>query len=83
MQLSEVKKSVINVLTLVLAIGTPALNYAGILHLPGNVVLAVSTVLAIAGSVLHYLVPNTTTDPVVAQTQSVRLKGFEASRGTA
>lgn len=83
MQLSEVKKSVINVLTLVLAIGTPALNYAGILHLPDDVVVVISTVLGIAGALLHYLVPNTTTDPVVAQTQSVRLKGFDASRGTA
>ena len=70
---SEVKKAVINVLTLILVIGTPTLDYIGVLHLPDNVVLALSTVIGIAGAVLHYLVPNTTTNPAVASTQSVKL----------
>lgn len=73
MDLSAVKKSVINVLTLVIAIGTPALDYLGVLHLPGNVALVISTVVGLAGAILHYLVPNTTTDPHIAKTQSVRL----------
>lgn len=71
--LSSAKKSIIQIATLVIAIGTPALNWAGVIHLPPNVLLAISTVVAIAGSVLHYLVPNTTTNPVLAARSSVKL----------
>ena len=73
MQLSEIKKAVISILTLVIAIGTPALDYIGVLHLPANVALIISTIVGVAGSVLHYLVPNTTTDPTVAASSSVKL----------
>jgi hypothetical protein len=73
MNLSEIKKTVISVLTLVVSVGTPLLNYLGIFNLPANVVYTISTVVAIAGSILHYLVPNTTTDPEVAQRSSVKL----------
>jgi hypothetical protein len=72
-KLSEVKKAVINVLTLIVAIGGPTLDYLGVIHVPGNTVLIFSTVVAVAGSVLHYLVPNTTTSAAVAQANSVKL----------
>jgi hypothetical protein len=72
-KLTAVKKTLINVLTLVGVIGAPTLQYANVIHLPGNDVLILSTVIGIAGSVLHYLAPNTTTDPNVAATQSVKL----------
>lgn len=73
--LSEVYKAIIQVLTLIVALGAPTLAYAGAIHVPGNVVLIFSAVVGVAGSVLHYLVPNTTTDPVVAQASSVKLVG--------
>lgn len=81
MQLSEIKKTVINVLTLIVTVGPWIADAAGLVHLSTDSLTLLSTVLGLAGSVLHWLVPNTTTDPIVAQTQSVRLKGFEASRG--
>jgi hypothetical protein len=72
MELSAVKKSVINVLTLVVAIGVPALAYSANI-LPENIALIVSTLVGVAGAVLHYLAPNTTTNPAIADTQSVKL----------
>lgn len=74
-QLSEVKKAVIQVLTWIGVIGAPTLEYAGAIHIPGNVVLIISAIIGIAGTALHYLVPNTTTNPAVAATQSVKLVG--------
>lgn len=73
MQLSEITKTVVNVATLVVSVGTLVLHYtAG--FLPANVAVLVSSVVAVAGAVVHYLAPNQTTNPVVAQTQSVRIK---------
>lgn len=74
MNLSEIKKTVINVLTVVATAGPWVLDA---LHLfPGGTAAAtvVSSVLGIIGTVLHYLAPNTTTNPKVAETQSVRMK---------
>jgi hypothetical protein len=69
---TSVSKAIINVLTLIVAIGTPLLSYTtGVL--PEKYALVISAVVGISGSVLHYITPNTTTNPVVAQTQSVRL----------
>lgn len=83
MQLSEIKKSLINVLTIVVTAGPWILKAMNVF--PGSegtqIATLLSSVLGIAAVALHYLVPNTTTDPIVAQTQSVRLQGFEASRG--
>lgn len=73
MNLSAIRKAVINVLTVVLTIGGPTLDYLGVIHVPGNVILVISGLIGLAGSVLHYLVPNTTLDPNVAATQSVKL----------
>lgn len=72
MNLSSIKKSVISVLTIVVTVGPWIAQAVGIINVPAAAVI--SSVLGLAGSVLHFLVPNTTTDPVVAQTQSVRLK---------
>lgn len=73
MQLSEITKTIINVCTLVVSVGTLVVSYTtGIL--PPTVAFWVSGVIAVAGAVLHYLAPNTTTDPHVAATQSVKLK---------
>jgi len=71
MNLSRVKKSVISVLTIIVTVGPWIANAVGVINLPAAAVI--SGVLALAGSVLHYLAPNTTTDPNVAQTQSVKL----------
>jgi hypothetical protein len=73
MELSQIKKTIINVATLVVAVGTPVLAYTTNL-LPENVALVISAVVAGCGALVHYFAPNETSDPVVAETQSVRLK---------
>lgn len=73
MQLSEITKTVVNVATLVVSVGTLVLHYTNN-FLPQNVATTVSVVVAVAGAIVHYLAPNTTTDPEVAKTQSVVLK---------
>lgn len=73
MQISEINKTIINVCTLVVSVGTPILSFTtGIL--PPNVAFWVSGVVAVAGAIVHWATPNTTTDPHVAATQSVKLK---------
>lgn len=79
MQLSEIRKTVINVATLVVAVGTPLLHETTG-FLPENVAYTVSLVVALAGAVVHYLTANETTDPNVAATQSVRLKAGRHER---
>jgi hypothetical protein len=74
MQISEIKKTVINVLTIVVTAGPWVLDALNAFPGGAGAATAVSSVLGILGIVLHYLVPNTTTDPVKAQTQSVVLK---------
>lgn len=73
MNLTSVRKTVINVLTVVVATG-PWILYA-LNEFPGGEKAAAltSSVLGLAGVILHYLVPNITTDPTVAATQSVKL----------
>ena len=73
MQISEITKTVVNVATLVVSVGTLILHYTNG-FLPGSAAAVVSVVVAVAGAIVHYLAPNTTTNPHVAQTQSVRLR---------
>ena len=73
MNFTSVKKTVINVLTLVLTVGPLILQVAGAIHLDPSLLALITGGLAVAGSVLHYLAPNTTTDPDVAANQSVKL----------
>lgn len=73
MQISEITKTVVNVLTLVVSVGTLILHYTQG-FLPGQAGVWVTGIVAVAGAIVHFLAPNTTTDPVVAETQSVRLK---------
>ena len=70
---TETRKGVINVLTVIVAVSPWILNAAG--QLPGGEKTAAvaSAVLGLCGAVLHYLVPNTTTNPEIAATQSVKL----------
>lgn len=79
MQLSEITKSIVTFCTLVISVGTPILNMD--LHwLPQGVANTISLVVAAAGLVVHYLAPNTTTNPTVAAEQSVRLRKPRAGR---
>ena len=71
MSLSTIKKSIITVLTIVCTVGPWVAQAAGQISEPTAAVL--SSVIAVAGTILHYLVPNTTTDPNIAATQSVKL----------
>lgn len=72
--ISEVRKAVINVCTVVGTVGPPVASLATDGLLPAGVAYAISAAVGLTGTVLHYLVPNETTDPDVAATQSVRLK---------
>jgi hypothetical protein len=81
--ITAIKKTVINVLTVIVSAGPWVLDA---LHLfPGGTAAAtvVSSVLGIIGIVLHYLVPNTTTNPQVAATQSVKLVSPVTAHGAA
>lgn len=73
MNLSSIKKTIINVLTVVVTTGPWVLHALNLF--PGGTPAAtlVSVVLGVAGVVLHWLVPNTTTNPHIAATQSVKL----------
>lgn len=79
MQLSSITKTIISVCTLVVSIGAPLLSYTTG-WLPPQVSFVISGVVALAGSVLHYLAPNTTTDPELAKVQSVVLKSARKPR---
>lgn len=72
--LSHVYKTVIQVVTLLLS-ATPLI--LKVLNEPPfqgtTTAVVVSAALALVGTLLHYNVPNTTTDPAVAATQSVKL----------
>lgn len=83
MQFSEIKKTVINVLTVVVTAGPWILDALNLF--PGGTVAAtlVSSVLGVAGVILHYLVPNTTDDPEKARTQSMVYKPDFAAKKVA
>lgn len=76
MELSVFTKAIVNVLT-VLVTAIPWV-LKGLDVLPGTSGTTLATVISIVGgvlgAVLHLLAPNTTTDPHIAATQSVRLK---------
>lgn len=72
-ELTRITKTIISVLSLIVAVGVPLLSYTTG-FLPEKVAFIISAIVGVSGSVLHYLAPNTTANPVVAQTQSVRLK---------
>lgn len=80
MQFSEIKKTVINVLTAVVTAGPWILDALNLF--PGGIVAAtfVSSILGVAGVILHYLVPNTTNDPEKARTQSMVYKPEKVTR---
>lgn len=72
MQLSEIRKTIINVLTLVVAVGTEPL-FTQVLHwLPPGVSTGIGLVLGAATAILHYFVPNDTTSVARAQKISAR-----------
>ena len=73
MEISKYAKAVVNTLTVVVSVGTLILHETNG-FLPTNVAHIVSVVVGVAGIAIHYLTPNTTTNPTVAATQSVRLK---------
>lgn len=77
MSLSSIKKTVINVLTIVVTVGPWIAQAAGYISVPAAAI--VSSVLGVAGALLHFLAPNTTTDPNVAATQSVKLVAPKAA----
>jgi hypothetical protein len=74
MQLSEINKTIINVCTLIVAVGAPVVSALNSQALPPAVGVTIGAIVAIAGAVVHWATPNTTTDPQVAATQSVKLK---------
>lgn len=79
MQFSEVRKTVINVLTAVVTATPLILHELNQAPFQGTqVATTVSVVLGVIGLIAHYLVPNTTTDPAVAAAQSVKLVGPSA-----
>lgn len=74
MNFTAIRKSVINVLTVVVT-ATPWILNA--MHQPPfqgtETATLVSALVGVLGVALHYKVPNTTTDPTVAAEQSVKL----------
>lgn len=81
MQLSQITKTIVTAATLVLSVGTMILHETSG-FLPAKLAGIVSVVVGVAGIIVQYLAPNTTTDPTVAATQSVRLKKPKAAAGT-
>jgi hypothetical protein len=82
MNLSSIRKTVINVLTILVTAGPWILKAMNVFPGTNGTVVAtlLSSVLGFAAVALHYLVPNTTTDPLVAANQSVKL--VAPARGT-
>jgi hypothetical protein len=75
MQFSEIKKAVINVVTVLVTVTPWILRAMEVEPFKGTAVAtAVSSILGIVGVIAHYLVPNTTTDASKVQTQSVAYK---------
>lgn len=74
MNLTAIRKSVLNVLTAVVTATPWILNALHQAPFQGTTTATVvSSLLGLLGVALHYLVPNTTTDPAVAAAQSVKL----------
>lgn len=71
--LGQYTKAIVNVLTLVVSIGTLILHYTNG-FLPGPIGVWVGIIVGAAGAILHVLAPNETTNPAVAANRSVRLK---------
>lgn len=82
MQLSEITKSIVTAATLVVSIGTLILHETSG-FLPTPVATTISVVVGVAGVIVHYLAPNTTTNAAVAATQSVRLRKPRKTRTAA
>lgn len=79
MQLSEITKSIVTAATLIVSVGTLILHETSG-FLPGSAATVISVVVGVAGLIVHYLAPNTTTNPKVAERQSVRLRKPRAGR---
>jgi hypothetical protein len=75
MNVSSIRKVLINVLTIVVTAGPWILKAMDVFPGTNGTMIAtlLSSVLGFAAVVLHYLVPNTTTNPKVAAEQSVKL----------
>lgn len=74
MQLSELTKTLVNVLGLVIAVGGYAVNDATGL-VPDGVAKWIAFGIGVATVLVSYLAPNQTSDPSRAVGRSVRLKG--------
>lgn len=74
MQLSEAKKTIVNVLGLVVAVGGYAINDATGL-VPEGAAKWIAFAIGVATIVVSYLATNTTTDPARVVGRSVALKG--------
>lgn len=81
MSLSEMSKTVVTVLGLVVSVGTALLPT--VTTVSPQVAGLVSVALGIATAVLNYMVPNETSDPSRAVGRSVRLKGEQPLPDTA
>lgn len=74
MNLSEITKTIITALGLVVSVGTMLLHTFGG-FLPANIAAIISSVVGIATIVLNYAAPNETKSAERAVGRSVRLKG--------
>lgn len=82
MQFSEIRKTIINIATTIVAATPWVLQTEGVVSLPPSVIAVISGVLGLAGWLVHYWTPNVTTDPAVAATSSVKLKSPVAHKGS-
>lgn len=73
MNFNSIRKTILNALTVLVTAGPWILNALNAFPGGEKSAAVVSAVLGVAGVILHYLVPNTTTDPSVAAVQSVKL----------
>lgn len=74
MQFSEIRKTVIDIATTIVAATPWVLQAEDIIHLSNGEVSIISGILGVAGWIAHYFTPNVTDDPAVAATSSVRLR---------
>lgn len=81
MSFSSIRKSVINVFTVIVTATPWILSAMSVPPFKDTATaVVVSSVLGLIGAALHYKVPNVTTDPTVAATQSVKLVSPSPSR---
>lgn len=79
MNLSEIRKTLITTLGLIVTVGAPILHDATG-FLPAKWVAVISAVVGAATVALNYLVPNETASPARAFGRSVRVKGQKPAK---